>query len=149
MDEASSAIPDGPDWREDGTVVFYVDGEEWNALRRPKLGELRQLRESMEEISDEALRLTAKAAIDRPPRPEADADAQVKVDYTIAARDNQRHLNAAIDELYADWVRQTFDMLGAKALAAEPEWPLWLAHPQFPPTLIQHMQTVPLVRGGS
>lgn len=150
MDDDTPQVPDGPEYRKDGTTLLFVDGQRWNRLKRAKLGELRELRESLEELSDEALRLTAKAAIDRPDKPAPDADADAKVSYTLASRENQRHLNAAIEGLHADWIRQAFSLLADHGPPAEDaEWPPWLIEPEFINGLIRHLQSVPLARGTS
>lgn len=98
-------------------------------LARPKMRDLRALRELLDDLSRESQSITrAQLSGDD----EAVGEAEAKTVRTIV-----------------DWQRKAFELLGDKPLPEdEDELPVWIENPGLPAQMIQHWRQVPLARGG-
>lgn len=140
---------------DDGTVTCSV-GQKRHRLRRPTMGELRQLRESQVQVEDDVQETFT------PYREQlGELDAQMddaEGDERRALRSQHRKVNDAalveIEAVRAGWIREVFAVL-AKPLpepsdddpAAELE--PWMVAPELAVTLVGHWRAVPFHRGSS
>lgn len=151
------AVPDGPDFRKDGTTLVFIDGAQ-HRLRRPKYGEFKRLRALLEDVQDETLRLTQKATEGRPEKPADNAPNEERTAYALAVRSSTRELTDGIEELNIRWVRAVFNGDEEHRLTGlstphlpddSDDWPSWLIAGKFVTDLVNHWRAVPLARGAS
>ena len=125
-------------------------------LRRPLIGELRSLHESLEDTNESvrSILLALPPAPDRPSMGDGGEEAQAALaEYQQRRqerRDAERKALSEVDDLRADWMRQAVSTLGDKPLRDVPtaELPTWAASTEVAVALVNHWQSVPLVRGG-
>lgn len=142
------APQEGVDYRASGIIDVWIEGERYR-LRRPLVGQVRQLREAIDELSDESMRLLAKMTEAKPPKPDEDASAAEKRDFTLAVNALTRDHTATIESMNADWTRSAFDLLSDKALPDSVDaWPPWLLSGEFISGCMKHWQSGPLALGG-
>lgn len=149
-------IPEGLDLRKDGTVFLHVDkptgeGTDLVRLRRPKMRELKELRQAEWDVSDEVLGwidTNNKVVIDL--RLEA---AEKPDDRELAVRIRNENIrinreSATINEdLRLRWAADVVEMLNGRELDPA-DLPPWMGSTQFASDLIGHWFAVPTRRGG-
>lgn len=141
---------EGLELRKDGTVVAHIDGSR-HVLRRPKIGELKKLRERYEGLSDEQLTLDeavevaaeALSAITE----RVSAGEKVPKAKVIAARARLREARHKAEEITPRWLDDVFALLSDAPLPSEDDRPAWFYEPKLYATFVAHWRTVPLVRG--
>lgn len=116
-------VPDGLELRKDGTALFHVDGVQ-HRLRRPKIGELRGLREGVAKRDEAVANLKA----------EADADP------TIDQGERQREINL-------EWMVGVMDLLAEPKPPEPDEWPAGMDEVGAIQALLGHWRAVPLRSG--
>lgn len=144
-------LPDPVDLRPDGTVQLLL-GRGTVTLRRPLIGELRDLLESLENSNDQA----HDVLLDIPPlpsRPPRDAEPAVKEAYRQERAESRVAAQKALaeaDALRGSWMRKVVETLGDKPWPDLPiaELPTWVASIDVAVALTKHWQAVPLGRGG-
>lgn len=131
------AVPDGFDLRKDGTVLATVDGEQFR-WRRPKIGELRKLREAVAERDAKLseAQAEARAALSEDESQEAVGAAAVSM------AELQSELNIA-------WVEFVWRTLGDKEPPPSDDWPSGSDHTGMVTGLLRHWREVPLRSGAS
>lgn len=145
-----------------GTARIFIEGEPY-AMRRPKVGEYKKLRELLNETSEriqakaqekpkkapakKRTKVAAEPTDEEPPKIEDDADA--KFAEAREARRITNELNDFVEAQYQDWVDEAVKMLGDKPLPPNrDDWPLFTMSFEFITKLIQHWRSVPLALGG-
>lgn len=146
MPDDDSPVPEGLELHKDGTITAVLAGERYR-LRRPKFGELRDLRERYNGIENEHLLLQADYAEQAPERPGEDASKRALAEYAIGVREAQVALGEKIEAKNGEWIRHAFALLGAKLPDDVDEWESWLLVGETRGLLINHWRTVPLARG--
>lgn len=107
-----------------GKVVATIDGTT-HTLRRPKFGELRDLREQLAEMGR----------------------TQSQRNDDAAANDQLRELHDDAD-LFFGWFRHAFELLSDNTLPDDDDdMPAWFVRADLPGHLIQHWRSVPTVPG--
>lgn len=151
--EPKQPVPDGLELHKDGTVTVVV-GKRRYRLRRPKVGELQDLREQIAAIDDASILALGKAGVDKKaldeqyPPADREKDPMMAAEYQVAIRGVDREMNASIEAGREAWVRDAVGLLGDKKLPADVrEWEQWLLSPVTISQLLAHWQTVPLARG--
>lgn len=152
-EERANAVPDGLELVKDGTVRAVV-GDERYKLRRPKLGELQDMRELLAEVDDDSIRALGHAEAEKVlveqkyPEAERAADGTMRTEHMLAVRAIDRAMAATLDARRADWTRAAWALLGDKPLPDDTrEWEPWLVNPVTISQLMGHWQAVPLARG--
>lgn len=107
-----------------GTVEI-VEGDQTWTLRRPKIGELKTLREQWVDVAAKQKELAASLK-------DGSAD--------------EAEVQAAVDLLNAELVDSLFAELGSPS-ATYDELPSYFSNPATLATILNHFQTIPLVRG--
>lgn len=147
-------IPEGLELRKDGTVVFHVDDENGRSqrinLRRPKMRELKDLRQAEWDIADEISAWIdgARAEIDALQIPGGDEEVDA------ATLKQAREINLRIgrestqlsEKLRLPWFTRVVEVLSGKELD-EDDLPPWASTPQAAADLINHWLQVPTRRG--
>lgn len=150
-------VPEGAEFVNDGTLRVHIGGKRW-ALRRPKVGEYKRLRELRYEVEDAKLVNLRDALLpDEPDDEENPTKRRLgRMDNELASRQRGRDATAANEKLERDWLVAVFDgdpERELKGLADKPlptdedDWPLWLTQPDFASQLFTHWRSVPLARG--
>ena len=144
-----------------GWVRFRVNGERVR-LRRPFLGELRDLRLALEDVQDqigeaaEDVQLVGAEIVEKSVALEKDESltaAQVVKARRKLSRESTakgRALTLMAETLRIQWWERVFAALDVdKAKHADPivELPAWIVDPNLPGTVMQHWRDVPLARG--
>lgn len=125
--EERPAVPDGFELRKDGTVIVHLDGE-MHRWRRPKIGELRKLREGITERDAKVAAVNAKAA--------APGEGDEPID---PIREQEK--------IQAEWVEGAWRMLGDKEPPPSDEWPSGADQVGMMIELMKHWREVPLRSG--
>lgn len=146
MTTPAQQVPDGFELVSNGTARLVVNGDIWR-LRRPKLGEYRKLRELLQERDDERIRLLGGQV--RLEKPDDDASAEDKTEYTLTLRHRARDLADKVADLDVAWVTEALTMLADHALPPVDDWPAGMDSPEFIAGLVEHWRTLPLRSGGS
>jgi len=135
--------------------VRMTIGDRRYRLRRPMLGEIRDIRMSLEDMSDEIVALstdalTASQALKAEQQSLAEADdtpdrnAQL-IDLRRRDREAARALDAKTEQIRVDWWASVFAKLSPDGLPTE--WPSWIVNPDLPGTVMRHWRAVPLAPG--
>lgn len=144
-------VPEGYEFHKDGTATLHLEGRRY-ALRRPRLGEFKVLREAYHEVQDRSDQLREEAgaasaalrvAIEADPTGEDDATRAA----TVHAKATSRRVTMAIEHLAVDWLRQTHELLGDHKLPPDDELPPWMEEGANISDLFTHWRTRPLPRG--
>lgn len=159
---ATNDIPEGLELRKDGTVVIHLDNDaghnERVQLHRPKMKELRRLREAEWEIAAEVRAFQ---------EPLQDAVDQFYADHNIdptevgqlaklstaqlravraLQRDRDQKSQIFSEEQRAPWAQEVIETLSGKRLD-EDDLPPWAFTADFAAHLLTHWMTVPTRRG--
>lgn len=161
-DRPNPDIPEGLELRKDGTVVLHLDDDNGRGqrtqLRRPKMKELRRLREEEWEIADEIRAFMAplqQAVDDHLQRVginvgDAKSLADASTDDLRILRDLQRDRDqkstVRSEDLRGPWAIGVIDLLGGKQVE-EDDLPPWAFTSDFAAQLLTHWVTVPTRRG--
>lgn len=146
MPAPAPAPPDGFELVNNGTARLTIDGQVWR-LRRPKLGEFRKLRESLDERDDAHLRIISAHQSDD--KPADDADAEEKLAYTLNARHRSRSLTEQVGALNVEWLTEALRLLCDREPPPADEWPAGMDESGTISALVSHWRSVPLRSGGS
>lgn len=155
-------IPEGLELRKDGTIVLHLDDENGRnqrvQLRRPKMKELRRLRETEWEIADEIRAFTAplQDAVDAH-LAEHDLDPGDSIALTKAStqvlrtmrdlmRDRDQKGVVRAEELRGPWAAEAIETLSDTRID-EDDLPPWCFGADFASALITHWLSVPTRRG--
>lgn len=138
-------VPDGWELNKDGTITLTIANER-HRLRRPKLGEFRDLRDALRQRDDDRLRVIAK----HPPADELaeGASDEEKLEHVLAINARSRAINDAVQELNVAWVKLVLDTLGAGDAPESDDWPSGSDDSNFIEQLMAHWRAVPLRSGG-
>ena len=140
-------IPDGFHLNPNGTARLTVDGQSWQ-LRRPKLGQFRQLREQLHERDDARLRLIASYDV-AGDKPVEDATADEKLAYTLDVNARSRKLADEVTALNVAWLEQALVALCDRPPPDVDDWPSGMDSSDTIAELVQHWRSAPLRSGGS
>lgn len=144
-------IPEGLELRKDGTILVVM-GEDRYTLKRPKYGELRELRELIANMDDEALDAVAVAqekAAELGTLAE-DVFGSERAKHEIAVGKVARARRDALEAIRVAGMRRVFELLSNHKLPSEEaEWETWIIDPSTFSRMLLHWQSVPLARGVS
>lgn len=162
MPGTPAEIPEGLELRKDGTIVIHLDDEQGRneriTLRRPKMRELRQLREDEWEIASQV------RSFMEPLQDAVDSFLHDReIDPTVAGslasmstsdlrtlrdlqRDRDQKSQLFSEEQRGPWALQVIEQLGGKRLE-EDELPPWCFTADFSGHLLAHWLAVPTRRG--
>lgn len=158
MPPTNNQIPEGLDLRKDGTIFLHLclddehpEATELLRLRRPKMRELRDLRQAEWEISDQVrewIDTNKKALADLEAEAEARPDdpglaAQIRDESIRIARESTQ----LGEELRLPWAAQAIETLNGRTLDPD-DLPPWMGKAQFPADLIKQWCESPTRRGG-
>ncbi len=147
-------IPEGLELRKDGTIVFHIDDETGRSqrinLRRPKMRELKELRQAEWDIADEISTWidNISAEIDALNIPQGDEELDnetLKKARAINLRIGRESTQLS-EKLRLPWFTRVVELLGGKELD-EDDLPPWASTPQTASDLIDHWLQVPTRRG--
>jgi hypothetical protein len=141
-------IPDGWELNKDGTITLTVDGNR-TRLRRPKMGEFRDLREALRQRDDDRLRVIAK----HPPLEDHDTEGDEatddeKLERVLAIQGRSRAMADEVRELNLAWVELVLSTLAEKEPPPRDDWPSGTDEDKFLTDLMEHWRSVPLRSGG-
>lgn len=152
-------IPDGLELRKDGTIVVHLDVDDGKneriQLRRPKMKELRRLRETEWEIADEmrAFSEPLQDAVDNYITAngiDVTDLTSIPTELLRGLRDLQRDRDQKTimrsEELRGPWAAEVIELLGGKRVE-EDDLPPWAFSPMFAAEVLGHWLTVPTRRG--
>lgn len=156
--------PDDPvQLRPNGTVFCQIAGKRYR-LRRPKMGEYRRLRESLQDMTDaldDALEHVAvQQARIRTRQSEmserhatgelTDAEQAEWMDLRLQDRNLGREASRMVEQRRLEWLAEAWAMLSMDGpLPDDPdEAEAWLLDTQLANKLLQHWRTTPFVSGG-
>ena len=141
-----------------GWVRFVMNGERVR-LRRPFMGELRDLRLALEDVQDqigeaaEDVQLVGAEIMEKSQALEKDESltpAQVVKARRKLQRESTvkgRELTDLAEGLRVGWWELVFKTLDVDAAKHTVQFPAWIVDPNLPGTVIQHWRDVPLARG--
>lgn len=140
--------------------VRFRFGETTVRLRRPFLGELRDLRMALEDTSDniseqaEEAQLIAMELITEGERIDGDESIELadrvrqRRALTRRSTEGARKLNLFREQAMVGWIRLAAERLSVDGeLPPDEELPSWFIDPRLPATLLEHWRNVPLGRG--
>lgn len=156
-DPDDGGVPDGWEFHRNGTATAHVDHVRYR-LRRPKAGEYRRLRESLEEvtdaISDRAVELQARAAEIGKRAEEGQKAAEESGGVYLPSSEDRalerklvREFRDEREAAYGDWMGEVFGLLCDQAVPAQDDLPVWWTAEATATALFRHWQTVPPARG--
>lgn len=161
-DNVRSMQPEGLELRADGTVRAVIGGQTIR-LRRPKMGELRMLRERWREVNDEGRSVSVDLESEGAQIRQQLEQAQNENDWDEVKRlrkadmDRARQVTDDAERRYISYVRWLFngdDHEGAewtgladKQLPGDDELEAYMGSVEFAGALLQHFAAVPLARG--
>lgn len=155
-------IPEGLELHKDGTITLVVDLDDAKTkrirLRRPKMKELRRLRETEWEIAAEIQSFTVsdreklqafreEHGIDlTDPTTMVGLPVAVLAEYNAAQTDLNQKGTTFAESLRGPWAVETIAVLGAVEVE-EDDLPPWCFGPEFAAHLLGHWLAVPTRRG--
>lgn len=155
-------IPAAPDDESDDFATFgagwakcTIDGHEYK-LRRPFIGELRDLRTALEAVEDEIA--VARQKLERNTEQitqaiVATADEPLEKRQTrqeelrLQSRESNHEVLETADSGRLGWWTTVFETLGVSRPPVPPDWPAWMLDPDGPSKLVNHWRDSPLARG--
>ncbi len=147
-DRTSAPVPDGFDLKPNGTALLLIDGQQWR-IRRPKLGELRKLRDLMADRDDERWQVIADHnSVEVPDKPAEDAPMEDKRAFLRSQNRRATSLTDAVVQLNIDWMVEAMTILADKPLPSPDDWPSGMETFEMTAALFEHWRSVPLRSGG-
>lgn len=149
--EREQPIPEGLELRKDGTILVVM-GEDRYTLKRPKYGELRELRELIANMDDEALSAVAEAQeqVAQLGALATESVGRERADHEIAVGRVTRARRDTLEAIRVAGMRRVFELLSNHKLPSEEaEWETWVIDPSTFSRMLMHWQSVPLARGVS
>ena len=135
-------MPEGIDYRPDGTIKLTFDGETW-LLARPKLKTYRLFSERLQEMRRAIQQVNTQLTELRTQLEDDDAD-------TEAIEDQIEKLNGPIWEYSLPIIADLVEQVADRPLPDPDEWPAWLATSiRLPSDILDHWRTVPLAPGAA
>lgn len=135
-----------------GSITLTL-GQTRYRLRRPKVGELRDIWEGWEQAAIEVDRADEDVADRRADLNEAAGDPDRTAGERLAAREERKELDnqtrRAKHVIWADWMRSVFDILCADGKLPEDDDDLdgWMVSVSAGAEFLRHWQTVPKASG--